>query len=416
MGNMSLDDFLGHKTGSQRGTFLKNWKGRPEHSVNVWLHRKSPFSCVWRHNMSRVIQLKEGGTDVWGANWVCWEDEETLKSQFKRDDGDRVMPPTKCPICKMLEWIYQEIAAERLSWTEPVFRFEGDDPDHNITYHAGGLVGLYGRRDITDEEKRQLKKERIFLKDAWKEVATAKANYVFCIVEHDSPKDGVQITIEPSLLGDKLKAVIRHALKGKGSEHGDPRKHPYAFEFSFHPEESEFGKKYDVCPLEAPVAPLSKTIDELISGDPPDTSSVTKPFDADTVRMELEEHALIDIPWDDFFPPSRATAQQAKPAAKQVDSEPDGDDEEIVCDKCGKKVTLDDTTCPHCGHVFDDAEPEPPPPPPKPKTRAEVMAERSRTAKPPEPKPAPKSLVKPVYKGGEVDPDFTSGESDELPF
>jgi hypothetical protein len=367
MSDMSLDDFLGHRTGAARGAFLKNWKGRPEHAVNVWLHKRSPFSCVWRHNLSRVVDLKDGeGTDVWGANWVCWEDEKVLQQQFKRDeDGDRIAPPQSCPICKLLEWIHQSIESGDLSWTVPVFNFEGVNPEHNITYYAGGLTGLFNSKKLSSDQLRGLNKARIYRREAWKQVGWAKANYVFCIVEHERPKDGVQITVEPSLLGDKLKAVIRNALKGKGTQKGDPRVNPYAFEFSFHPDEQEFGKKYDVCLLENDVAPLSEEINRLISGDPPDTSMVTRHFDPDAVRMELEQRACIDIPWDDFFPKSRPKAQQVPaPAADE------GGDDDIVCDECGGVVSLEDTQCPHCGHIFKDEEAPPPPPPPAQKRTA----------------------------------------------
>jgi hypothetical protein len=410
MDGMSLDEFLGHKTGSNRGAFLANWKKRPEHSVNVWLHKSAPFQVLWRHNMSRVVQLRDGGgTDVWGANWVCWEDEAILKDQFKRDEGDRVSPPRRCPICKMLEWIYQEIREDRLGWTQEVFHFEGDNTDHNITYHAGGLVGLFGSKNLSDEQKRDLRKARIFQKDSWKEVAWAKANYLFCVVEHEKPSDGVQVTIEPSLLGDRLKAVIRHALKGKGQEKGDPRLHPYAFEFSFHPDEQEFGKKYDCCLLEKEVAPLTEEINKLISSDPPDTDNLTRDFDADAVRMELEEHACIEIPFDDFFPAARpkSVVNPKEDEGDDADLE-DGTGEKVACDECGKLISLNDKKCPYCGHVYEeDGEPEPPPPP-KAKTRAEAIAERKvpQASKPSTTKV--REAVKPPPS--EID------EGDEIPF
>ena len=310
MSGMSLDEFLGHSTGNARSTVLKNWKKRPSHSVDAWLHRSAPFACVWRHNMSRVVIKKEGGgKDVWGLNLTCWEREEVVKNQYKRlQNGEREIPPECCPMCKMLEWIHQAIENGDIDWTTPVFRFIGDVPQNNITYYAGGMTGAFGSRNITDEQKQELGKAGIHVRDAWKQVVQPKANYVMCVVDNDAPKDGVQVTIEPSLLGDKLRTEIRKALKSEGEEEGDPRKFPVVFQFQHDPDPKiEFGKKYDVTRISQKRIPLTTEIDRLISGPSPNVEFVTNPFDADTARMELEAHALIEMPWDDFFPAPRAT-------------------------------------------------------------------------------------------------------------
>jgi hypothetical protein len=417
---MGLEEFLGHSTGSVRGNFIGKWKKRTPPVINVWLNRNNPFEVVWGHNFARIFVGDDSVRQVWGANFVCHEEEFVVKRQFKRskETGEREFPPERCGFCKMLEWLHQQIASGALSWVEPVFRFEGDDPKQTRVLHSGGLLNLYGKKNLTDDEKKELRQNGIFLRGdngAWREVAWAKAQYVFCLVDHDNPGEGCCIDVEPVGLGDKLRMVLQDQLVVKGQEAGNPLANPYAFQFQHCPDEEEFDKKYRVRgPMEQ--LKLTDEIADMISADPPDTTSVTTPFNPAEVRAMLEEHALIEMPWDEFFPLGQAPANQAPrerpqpapqqprqaprplaPAASPAPAQraskrsvvpvgtrpqppvPKTEREKVRCSECQGVMFADAPICPHCGAEYDVAEVAPPPAETPLRTRC---APKSAAAKP----------------------------------
>ena len=71
----------------------------------------------------------------------------------------------------------------------------GDDPQKASTVHVGGIFNAFGRKDLSDEEKKELRAASISPKFAWKENAQAKCSYMFCVVDNDHVSDGVQVTI-----------------------------------------------------------------------------------------------------------------------------------------------------------------------------------------------------------------------------
>lgn len=415
---LGFENFLNHSTNAPRSNFLSNWKKSADHSVNVWIHTSALFYPIWRHPFSRVIEKDDGTTDIWGTNWVCWEDEKILKVQHRRlEDGTRVAPPEACALCKLLEWIRGAIDCGQLDWLEPVFRFECDDPRKTVEYHAGGMIGMFGDRNLTNEQKVAMKRKGIYAKEVWRTVAHAKPAYLMCVVEDDHPENGVQIAIEPSLLGDKLRLEIRKAINSLGKDRGDFRKFPYAFQFQHDPTEGiAFGKKYDVCRMER--LQLTDEIRELLNSDPPDVSHITTQFDADEVRTQLEQHALVDIPWDVIFPPRQSHAEET-PSVESSDATDEGD--LVACDKCGKVIKMSDSKCPHCGTSFEEVSPEPEPEPIKPvKTRSEAIAAKP-VAKPvaqvqPQKPTQVKVLPKlPRAQESKYDPG-TPGQEDPVPF
>jgi hypothetical protein len=437
---LGTDNFLGHKTSAPRGSYLTKWKDRPPLAgaklpgVNTVLKREDYAYVLWRHNLPRVVVKDDGEKVVWSSSHICWEDEKIILKQRKRlDDDTRSFPPRACGICRLLEWIYQEIAAERISWVQPVFTFEADDPRESQTLHAGGMCGMFGRSDLTDGEKAQLKKHGIFATEAWKQVAWAKASYLFVVCDYDEPAAGLQIAIESSLLGEKVQSVIGDRRASLGADEGDPSKHPFVIQWLHDPSKGiSFDKKYKARAIDS--LAITDEIDEIISGDGPEVDHLLKRFNAGEVRALLEEHCVLecDVPWDDFFGPAeqqqakavqderktgrvglvdRSRETSAKAAApslakpgtrKTVAAPPPVDEAEEDCGACGKPVKVSAKKCPHpgCGAIFEE---EAPPPPERPRRQ-------------PIGKPAPQAKPLVTAKGATSGDAFPDDDSDEIPF
>lgn len=403
---MTLDEFLGHTTNAPKSAYLSGWRKRPppagktKPSVRVILHQHVGFEVLWRHQWKRMFEI-DGKMDVNFANLVCHEEERVIKAQHRRlDDDTRSLPPQKCGMCKMIEWVRQRINDEEMAITEPLFRYVSDvDPSHNATLRAGGITGLFGGDKLTDDEKLEMRKHGIFKKDAFKEKALAQANYAFVVVEYDAPAEGVQIAVESALLGDKMKTAIFDRISSLGREEGDPLVNPVVFEWEYDPADGiEFQKKYAARVIQK--LALTDQMKMLIDGEAPteQLERLRRKFNPLQLRAELEEHALVKLPWDEFFGPVEASEESAgeaeegderigvdaeigevssssQPQSIPVDA---GEDEIVACDSCSKDILITDKKCKHCGHVYE-AEPAPVPPP-KRLTRSELAAQKAAAA------------------------------------
>ncbi len=438
--SMGLDEFIGHTTSGGRNNYLKGWK--KQGFVECWLHKQASFVALWRHQLPIVRAFEDRDTKaitrrIWSQNWKCWEPENILTDQRKRDKktGKREAPPMICPVCLLLEDIYQRVHAGKiiaahaaeaksaeeqtalreewkkqraLSIVTPVFKFEVDDPELSesercVVLTAGGMCDLFKPDKLTDAEKAQLKKAHIRLDEAWKESAIAKCSYVFTVVDNAHPEAGVQIAIEASLLGEKVKQAIVAERKRLGRDDGNPLKNPYPIRWEHHPKEREVQKKYQAFALStvgANARPLTDAIRELIEGDPPSIENLKRNGNATSLRVQLEHAALVPFDWDALFsqaeklqasasaaaegeaagaaeedtsfdyganaaadtmpewPKSEAApvpkGEPAKAGPKRVPKgEPAKAKPTVPCDKCGFLMAEDATKCPKCGTEYE---------------------------------------------------------------
>jgi hypothetical protein len=394
-----IDSFLSH-SGSDRGNgFIGNWKKKKK--LNTFMHTARLPLPIWFHPIpKKVVKEDEDGeavTRVWGGKYVCWEPEAVLKKQYKyNDDNERVLPPVHCPVCLLIEAVRSLVNEQKLGWTQEIFRFEADDEDQTRVIHAGGFIGEFGG-DLSDEEKKALKKAGLRLTEVWAENCRAKMNYIFWIVDADNVSGGVQIAQETGLLGDKVKDVIADTMESLGKDKGNPLKNPYCIQWVYNDDEKiPFNKKYGARRVER--YELTPEIEDLIRGERPDSSALEKKLDAAELRSILEAACAPDVrkllPWDECFgrvQPSEAKREE-RPAAeagkqdKKPAPEPEGDDETCTCSDgkgggCGKLIKLSDPRCPHCGLVFDVAAEEPKPEPERQvRSRAEVKADAEKKA------------------------------------
>jgi hypothetical protein len=213
-----------------------------------------------------------------------------------------------------------------------------------------------------------------------------------------------------------------------------------------HPEEKEFSKKYRS--LAMPRLDASPEIHELITESPvPDLTSIIERGNIIALRSVMEQHALIDMPFDQFFaaaekiagqtaakqakrPADEEEASAAAPAApapaarsrrttKSNPKQPDYPPGTVMlpCDACKVDMAEDDTTCWNCGAKYEVEEEQPPKPAPK---------AAAKPAQKPLPKgepdfvnpPAPKyaNFAKPECPDPEADPAAFPVDDDDLPF
>lgn len=450
---MNYREFRDHSTGSEYGTMLKGWKDRKPPIFNSVLHRTAGIYCLYIHKIPRLVTTEtDKKVHAWSGNYNCWEDEKNIKRQYMRHEDDtRKFPPEKCGVCKLNEWFVQQIWDQKISWLEEVFKWEADDSDETRIVHPGGLTGLFGKKDLDDDEIEEMNKHGVYQKDAWMQSFMAKANYLLTVVDFDSPKDGVQTALETSLLGDKVQTVIDDQMSADEDNDGalgDPSQTPYVIQWEYdNGKNTPFNKRYHARPMRTGKKwEISEEINEMISADPPDLGNLIRPFNAQELRENLEKACLIKgVPWDDFFgkaqqasskqassrSESSGTRERAKsepPPKSREKEQPKGpvanadgtitingvkyDDDDPECDDCDQPMKMEDKKCPHCGKVYVvDEEAETPPPPTKerrkrgvPLTEADVKGKE-----PAKETPAPKG-------GRRGNREVFPGEGSDVPF
>lgn len=457
----SIDEFLKHRTSSRSGGGFLSWKTSEKKEAIVWMHTKRMPIAIAQHKFPKIVAFEnkdtgEKGKSVWSKPYNCAEREETIKNQYARNlDGSREFPPTRCGMCRYIEWMRSEVEEGRINWVKPVLRFEGSDPDAEkggrVVLHAGGLFNAYGKRDLTAEEKLEMKKAKIFPKTAWMENAQAKINYLFCVVDNANPGGGVVIATEAGLLGDKVKELIGDLMDEDAlGDKGDPTRFPYAFKWRFLPDAKKFDEKYQVRKVETAITPEIK---KLIFGPPPNVTQFVEPANQDTLRAVLEQHSLLkNVPWDDIFDldtseeetdeeeaeadadeeeeetPKKASKTANKTATKKKVEDEDEEEEEdeekeeeeededlVECDECGKAMPASATECPKCGATYEVEEEEKPKKEPL-KKRSEIAAAKKKEAAAP-PKRSPPATAKKAASKKKTDDDIDEilGD-DEIPF
>ena len=396
---MSIDDFLGHKTGGGGSSvFLKNdWKD--DGQIVIWLHTQSLIYPLWAHNWPKVVEredrkTKEKKTEVWSDRFVCHEREAILrKMRFRdRDTGEREYPPEVCPCCILPEVVRRLVNEGAISWVDPIFRFEADDEDRSITITAGGCYNGFNRKDLSKSEIAELRRAGIRRDEAWRENLLVRCSYLFQVVQASEPGEGLKLALTPSALGDKMKGAIRDEIRRRGKEKGNPMLTPYPFEWQFD-EKAQFDDKYHVVALDEEP---SDEVRDLIEGEPLETDEIIEKGNCAALRASMEAHALVELPWDEIFGPAekaglmKAQASEPKKArtpevrsakagaatsADEAEDETEEDETEedeteedetrapgkgdaaepelYECDHCGKETLSEtDFVCSECGAEY----------------------------------------------------------------
>lgn len=379
---ISLNKFRDYRANDDYSdtSYLK-WKKRGR--IFVAIHTLADVYPIWRHNLPRIQRIEKDGVErheVWSNRINCPEHDETIKRQYRRDKetGRRDYPVSKCPVCLLIDNVYERLSAGEFNTGTSLFRWEGDDPSHTRVLHAAGLLNM--RRDrMSPREQEALDRARVAARDMWKENAMAKCEYLFRVVDIDDPEAGVQVALESKLIGDKMIDVINKRCKSIGEERGDISKYPVVFEWEYNDQAREISKKYDVTAIEAKEIP--EEVMRLIREDPPSVGHLLKEHNWAQLRLDLETHALVEFPWDEIFgkvekadldskygapeaePDLDAAAQEAfgdlREGVADVVEQPVTSDSQQVemydCDVCGAQEVMgaDDFKCPNCGAEYD---------------------------------------------------------------
>ena len=354
-----VDDFLKHRSRDRASDLIVRWKD--DGQVQLWLATRAPIFSVWRHPWFRIVESeKEGRKEriVIPSPWGCHDSEDTAKKQYKRrPDGTRIAAP-ECPFDKLAEALKAEVDAGRLSWVEPIIKFEGDDRSKAVIIRPGDFWGAFSAKDLSDDEIASLRRAGVNRKEAWKSALPAKCSYVFVAAVDDDLASGLKLFVEGEAVGRKMQKAIRDEMDRQGTKDaGNPFKNPYMFRWSFD-DKRDFADKYDIKVIGKR---LSDEILAVIQSEPPDTSDVTAAGDADELRASIEKHALYSmgplldrvfgasesrtqVPKD--APVEKSEAKATEPAAKKIEPL-------YECDHCNK-VTLgeEDRKCSNCGAEY----------------------------------------------------------------
>ena len=435
---MTLNDFLGHKT-REGGNYLKKWQKRQPPRIDLALHTTAPMAALWQHGKPRVQEVRRDGSDpvreAWGGTANCIEQESVLRSQYRRasETDERETPPRVCPVCILIETVRTMVRQGKLGFTQPIFRWVGDDPQKAITVSAAGMWnGYQDEKFMTREQVVEMRKAGVKKSEAWRENMMAKCNYVFVIADIDDPQSGAMITTETTAVGDAMRRAIRDRMTQLGEDDGNPFLNPVAFRWEHFPNEPEFGKKYKVLPM--PKLDLAEVL-PIIKGDPPAIEHIVKAPNFALLRADYEQACLVDLPWDDIFGPAEDIYSSAGPSAgddigaeeaanlpvptttlttKKAQPANDADDDKIQCDECGREMTLEEFECAGCGAKYDEAG-NVIPKEPKPVRRRSAAA----AAKAPAPVATASAAKKPmaataIRAPAKVQPDKTSAKIDEI--
>jgi hypothetical protein len=399
---MDLDGFLGHTTRGPSANFLDGWKKRSPPQVKIVLHTKAPIMAVWQHQWPKIVTREKDGREVrevWSGAFNSWETEEILTKQYQRDDSEkRVHPPVICPMSIMLEEVHRLYEDGQLEWDTALFRFVGDDITKAKTLHTAGMLNRAAKvwETLTEQQRRDAKKRGMpGPSDAWMENMLAKCSYVFSVVDYDAPKDGIQIAKETTLVGDKMKKVIRDRMTSEGDDKGHPFLHPYVFQWSHNPTAKNFGDKYDVVAIGK--LPITDAIRQLVIETPaPDISRWTGKGDIEALRASMEDaycgpEGLLDF--DFIF---------AKAEALNADGKAEPDDE-------------DGASAEDVADAITDPEPESEPEPePEQTVVAKQPARRQRKAEPPAPVGDPLYVISSREKDADGDEKCYAADGMEL--
>jgi hypothetical protein len=390
---LGLDEYLSHSTSGggdsvYKRILKKEWKKEGE--IEVWLHTRGGIATPvvghgWYAKRSwEDRQTGETVVAVWSEKWNCWEDEEIVRRQYKIDaDDNRLYPPVLCPMCMLIDFVGRNVRNGKIGWCEPLFEWQAGR-DH-IVLHAGGITNMFGSKDLSAQQLAEMKRAGIYQTEAWKENAQAKFAYIFRVIVGGNP-DECKVAIEPAILGDAMRVVIRDevrkARRRAASDSsvslncGNPLLEPYPFSWRYTEKEKNFAKRYSVLAING-VKPSPRILEAITVGELPDISALTAKGNCAVLRAQME-HAAVgkakSFPWGKFFEAAeKAGIMHGDPEDPAIRFEPEkldspkppviGEDRAnpiafVPCEHCGADMGERDVKCAKCGTEYETGKDE----------------------------------------------------------
>ena len=312
MSGMGIDEFLSHQPNqSGGGNKVLRWTKRTPPALRFWLHCEAFITPLWRHGWPRLVELDKDGSresHIWSGHFGCWENDHLVSQQYKRTrDGGRVKPPRLCGMCLFLEHLRFRVDGGDIGWLDPVSVFDAPDDDTSTILVAAAMYnGIPKLEKLDDDQKTELKEAGVRASESWQQNTMAKCNYVLVGVDEENTAEGVQVLIENTLTGKKLRTEIRKQLK-RSPKKGNPLKNPYPFLLEYFPEEKAINDKYDVTALDVDDDEgIPAEVLELIKDtEPPNIEGICKPGEPMLLRSVMEEHIVDELKdmfdWDKIF-------------------------------------------------------------------------------------------------------------------
>lgn len=352
---------------------LGQWKDDPG-SIVVWLHTESGITPRLFHLLPYVDEDDKGKDIIKYLPFVCHED---VNDYFNKVDA------SKCPIDRCILWLNEQMVKIKCPQCKgtgklgsskcPQCGGEGTTqiiPDNKVVWDAS----------IGNPKVDRVATAIDFVGDGdWRSSFKPKVQYVFAVVNAESPENGLLVAVESSVIGDGIQKKVNTQIE-KFNEKGDPALHPYPFRFKYNKKAKKPADFYEVDEWESSGQfPLTDEVSELLAKPALDLSYYLNPSKTDKLREIFEKHFKVDVDLDMFFdnPDSDATTSEdfdpekleqedattSTNVSTQVNSDdgPAESDNTMACETCGGtgKVGKKQLMCPDClgtGVVADDVE------------------------------------------------------------
>ncbi len=313
---MGVDEWLDHGEGGGGAFLTLDWDENDEY--RFWLHPKAPIKALWRHPWKTIGR---DGKSVRMMRYTSMEKPfvlDGMKRNFRDDSGALERPIQMDPFAFLLEWVHEQIESGGIDWCDEIFKFEPPEGESEVI-HAGGFVGKFQSRKLSDEEKKEMRKNAGVRQDeAFKQNGKAGESVVFIVVDNEDPGKGPLICPVPGSLSKSFQEEVKRRKKTfcKDPVKADPLKTPTCF--SVEKDTSGDFPKYVVAATDDE---FTDDIKAAFEEPLPDTRQIFAPSNVAVLRQSFEEHWVHDVvpDWDSIFEKAME-ALKDHPASKLPES------------------------------------------------------------------------------------------------
>lgn len=341
---------------------LSSWKDDPG-SVIVWLHTESGITPRLFHLVPYVGKDDKGNDAIKYLPFVC---HELVEDYFNKVDAK------SCPIDRFILWLNEKMTKIKCDKCNGKGKIGNKDcPNCGGT---GATQEIKDNQVVWSASIGNPKVDRVataidFVGDGdWRSSFKPRVQYVFVVVNAESPGDGLLVAVESSVIGDGIHKTVNSQIE-KFDNNGDPALHPYPFKFAYNKKAKKPADFYTVDEWGSTGKfPLTDEIQELLSKPALDLGYYLNPTKIDQLREIFKSCIKVDVDVDMFFDnpdgdsvsgedfdPEKLEKEDATTASVSTqvnnDDGPAGDESGVACETClgSGKVGKKQSPCPDCG-------------------------------------------------------------------